>query len=440
MAAPDDDFLFLLAAVRRLLGEISDEIVSRRCEGRRGEILASHVTHALDAIKDRVDLAEERYPSAKTDAAKKAGARELRFYTQLVWGTHCALLWLHPDEHQLLDLGALYFADGTALSLLGAGVEVTPVESSDYMYSTSSWPFEWLLEDELNEKLPDGPRPVVLAFPAHARYTMLLHCLFAHELGHAAVEEQGLVADALKPMEDSGEYDAKLDHAAGQIPDELEPILREEAPRLARLWLEELFCDALAFALLGPAYLFAFAEMGLSVGWSKSDEEHPSMALRTRLLVEFAERSGWSNYLEARLPKIWAWIEFAGAGPSTVSGTIESFAERICRNSLSIILDLTEASIAGKQFTPDDWQSKDGYFTELLNNDILPVEYEDGSAAKHPEILLAAWLQALDKHGAEPSAIPKAVGEADYHRFVAKALEMSTTLGVWKEEGLGGLG
>jgi hypothetical protein len=30
----------------------------------------------------------------------------------------------------------------TALALLGQGVEVVPVESPEYMYSTSSWPFE----------------------------------------------------------------------------------------------------------------------------------------------------------------------------------------------------------------------------------------------------------------------------------------------------------
>jgi hypothetical protein len=414
------------------LDEISKEISSRRAEASRGQVLADHVTHALRAIAAKVDEAEERYPSHHSNAAKLAGARELRLYTHLVWGTHCSLLWLRAEEQVLLDLGALYFADELALDLLGSGVEVTPVESSDYMYSTSSWPFDWLGK-ELGEELPDGPRPVVLAFPAHAQHTMLLHCLFAHELSHPAVDERGLANAALEPLRESGAYQTVLDAAGDQTVEELRPLVEEEGPKLATLWLEELFCDALAFALLGPAYLFAFAEMGLSVGWSKSDDEHPSMALRTLLLVKFAKRHGWDAYLESRLPRIWEWLEFAGGGRSTVPAGIGSFAERICRNSDEVILDLAESAIGERLFAAAQWEYREAFFAELLDNDVIPAEDEDGVAAKHHEILLASWLQALDKHGGAPSAIPLAIAETDYHRFVAKALEMSTTLRLWAE-------
>ena len=86
-------------------------------------------------------------------------------YAQLVWATHDAIGWLRREEQQPLDLGALYFADEIALALLGTGVEVVPVESPEYMYWTSSWPFEWLLEGKLGEELPDGPRPDRPRFP-----------------------------------------------------------------------------------------------------------------------------------------------------------------------------------------------------------------------------------------------------------------------------------
>lgn len=433
MAATDDDFHFVLAAARRLLGEISAEIESRRSPGRRGEILADHVTYALNALAERINEEESNYPRAHSDAAKKAGARALRFYTQLIWATHCSLLWLRPEEQQMLDLGALYFADEIALDLLGPGVEVTPVESADYMYSTSSWPFDWLVEEELEEKLPEGPVPVVLAFPAHARHTMLLHSLFAHELSHTAVDEKELVEAALKPLRDSGDYDGMLDDAGARTPGELLPFLREEGPDMATRWLEELFCDALAFALLGPSYLFAFAEMGLSVGWAKPDDEHPSMALRTRLVAMLAERHGWSAYLESRLPRIWEWVVHASEGPSMVSGTVGSFAERVCRNSLTTTLDLVEKTVGDRLFTAQDWGEREGHLAKLLDNDVIPVEHENAEAAMHHEILLASWLQVLDEHGGLPDAIPRAIAETDYHRFVAKALEMSTTLRLWRE-------
>ncbi len=62
MAATDDDFHFVLAAARRLLGEISGEIESRRSPGRRGEILADHVTDALKALSERIDEGEGELP------------------------------------------------------------------------------------------------------------------------------------------------------------------------------------------------------------------------------------------------------------------------------------------------------------------------------------------------------------------------------------------
>jgi hypothetical protein len=440
MAAADVDFDFVLKAVRRLLAEIEAKVETRHKKGDRGAVLAEHVLQVLSAIEKRVDAEEERYPRRRdTESSKKAGARELRFHARLVWSTHCALLWLRTDDSQLLDLGALYFADEIALALLGPGVEVTPVESSEYMYSTSTWPFNWVREEQLGEELQDGDRPIpiVLAFPAHARHTMLLHCLFAHEIGHAAAAEKGLVERGLAPLNESGEYDSWLDEAvsgAGAIG----PLIRAPAEERAALWLEELFCDALAFGLLGPSYLFSFAEMGLSVGWAKPDEEHPSMTLRTKLLLEFSARHRWSSYMEAEVPEIWQWLSFVAAEHSVVSTEIESFAQRVCESSLGIVLDLVEEELGEEDlFTPERWGRAEAELTKLLANDVLPVEHDDGSAAGHAEILMASWLQALKRNEGEvepaPTAISAAIGEDRYQRFVAKALEMSTTLRVWQK-------
>jgi hypothetical protein len=136
VAAADDDFSFVLAAASRLLEEIRQEIDSRRDPQGRGQVLADHVVDALEAIAAKIEEEKDRYPQRKNEASKQAGARALRFYAQLVWGTHRALHWLRSDEHQMLDLGALYFADEIALALLGPGAEVTPVDSADPTCST----------------------------------------------------------------------------------------------------------------------------------------------------------------------------------------------------------------------------------------------------------------------------------------------------------------
>lgn len=433
MAPADDDFEFVLSAADRLLGEIREEIISRRRKNERGDVLASHVLGALDAIATRVDAERQLYPSRNSDLAKKAGARQLRFYTQLIWATHAAVQWLAPDADQPLDLGALYFADETALELLEPGVEVMPIASGEYMYSTSMWPFDWLLHGQLGEEPKEGQRPVpvIVTYPAHENKTMLLHGLFAHELAHTRVGELDLVAKVMEPLETAGHYDTWLQEAVqseGRFPS----LVEERAPRLASLWLEELLCDALAFALLGPAYVLPFAEMGLSVGWGEPDDEHPSMALRTQLQVKFAEKNGWAPMLKNELPTTWAWLEFAGKGPSKVPSTSESFAEQICRNSVDKVIELAQATTGKSQFTPDTWQKNAKYLAELLEYDILPVEVENGGTATHPEILTACWLSGLQNHGDKPASISKVLAETDYQRFIAKALEMSTMMRIWK--------
>jgi hypothetical protein len=433
MAVPDDDFSFLLAAVRRLLDGIQSEVEALCTEDGRGRVLGDHVLHALQAVARRVGKEEERYPKRNSDASERAACVTLRFCAQLVWGTHMALQWLRRDEHYPLDLGALYFADEMALALIGKGVEVVPVENPDYMYSTSTWPFEWLIKERLAEEIPDGPRPIVLAFPARERHTMLLHCLFAHELSHTAVPKDNLVTAALSGLKASGDYKRMLEHALEAYEGEIAELLGEKAEALAETWVEELFCDGLAFCLLGPSYLFAFAEFGLSTGLSEPDDEHPSMALRSKLLVEMAAELGWDEYLKAQLPAIWSWLDFIASGPSTMPSATDSFAHRVCASLRPRISEIAQEKVGDNLFRAEDWKDSDDYFKDLLDNDILPVEGPQGDPALHREILLSAWLGAIEKHGGDPSAIPKAIGERDYQRFVAKALEMSTAVRIWEE-------
>lgn len=432
MATRDDDFTFLLAAVRRLLDEIRAEVAPRREGHKRGVVLAEHVVQTLDAIAARVEGEEQRYAHRVRPASKAGGSRELRFYAQLVWATHDALRWLRPDP-DVLDLGALYFADEAALALLGQGIEIVPVEAPEYMYSTSSWPFQWVFEQHLKEPMPKADRPIVLAFPAHERHTMLLHCLFVHELGHASVDDHDLVEAVLQPIKGTAPYQAALQQTFAASGPASTATIAADPEGLAESWIEELLCDALAFTYLGPAYLFAFAEMGLSVSWSEPGNDHPSTTHRTSLLVDLADDQGWSAYLEARVSPIWEWLKFAATTNPGPRDAVSSFAEQVCQQARANILSAPQTVLGNHAFMAQEWKDDEKHFTDLLTNDVLPAEQEDGSPAEHAQILLAAWLQAIEKHGNRPAAISASIGETDYHRFVARALEMSTMLRVWKE-------
>lgn len=428
MAAAEDDFEFLLDATTRLIGEIRAEVEAQRQQDRRGTVLADYVLVALAAIERKVTEEEARYPKRRNAASKRAGAVTLRFLNNLVWATHTALGWLQPNPERQLDLGALYFADEIALSLIGDGIEVNPVASGEYMYSTSSWPFIWLSEDLEEPKGP--PIPIVLTYPEHESEAILLHCLFAHELAHPAVGEQNLVPKALEGVRASGEYDSQLAAAVGRAK-KMGPLVEEQAPSFAELWIEELLCDALAFGALGPSYLFAFAEVGLSVGLSEPDHEHPSMALRSRLLIAFAKSSGWQEVLKERVPRIYEWIEFAAEAPSKLQNEAQMFADWICRSSVDRVIELAEQTLGARRFTPEEWETSREGLLELLDHDVLPVEVGPGEPASHAQILLACWFAALANSDDRPSSISKALGERDYQRFVAKALEMSTVVRVW---------
>lgn len=432
MAAADDDFAFLLDAIKRLLSSIRSQVESGHGDRPRGDVLASHVLQTLDAITNRVQAEEGRYPLRRSQSSKEMAADSLRLYMQLVWVTHSATCWLSQDE-DTLDLGAIYFADEAALALLGQGAEIVPVADSEYMYSTLSWPFAWLFDKYLEEEMPEGPRPIVLVYPDHERHNTLLHCLFVHELGHATVHKYDLASKVLDRLNTTSEYRQLVDSWVMPGESEPNPELVEEIETQALSWLEEMLCDAFAFGYLGPSYLFAFAELCLSTSWAEVGEEHPSTTLRTNLLLRFSQRTAWDSYLRGRLRKVWDWFEFAASPGSAATDLVSISADRICLLARDIVIDAAEQILGSEVFKPSRWRRLDGYFAKLLDNDILPVMREDKTPASHAEILLATWLQAIDKHGATPAALARALGEERYPRFVAKALEMTTVMRTWKE-------
>jgi hypothetical protein len=432
MAAADDDFAFLLKAIERLLSSIRSEVESGQSYRHRGDVLARHVIQTLDAITRRVREEQQRYPQRTRQSSKEIAADSLRLYMQLVWVTHSATCWLAQDE-DTLDLGAIYFADEAALAMLGQGAEIVPVADSEYMYSTVSWPFAWLFEGYLEAEMPKGPRPIVLIYPDHERHNTLLHCLFAHELGHATVHKYDLASKVLRKLNTTREYRQVIEKLIPPGEDQADPEVVGEIEEQALSWLEEMLCDACAFGYLGPSYLFAFAEFCLSTSWAEVGEEHPSTTLRTDLLLRFAKRTGWDSYLKGRVSQIWSWFEFAASSNSSAADPVSLSADQICLLAHNLVIEAAEEILGDKLFRSNGWRRQDRHFSKLLDNDILPVTQRDETPASHAEIMLATWLQAIDKHGGGPAALASALGEERYPRFVAKALEMTTVLRTWKE-------
>lgn len=157
-----------------------------------------------------------------------------------------------------------------------------------------------------NEKNPDATRIrriAIVAFPRQLRHHVLMHCIFGHELGHAAFHSgtAGKICnDKVLPALQS----------AGPLMDEksLEAWLRDpKAPELVRerveqagnlkiarsqveLWSLELMCDLFGILIFGAAFVVAHRTLLEPATHSAYDLElksptHPPLAVRRRTLV-----------------------------------------------------------------------------------------------------------------------------------------------------------
>jgi hypothetical protein len=431
VGALDDDFAFLAATAHRLIDELAAEVTPRVHGKGRGAVLAEHINQTLDAIRARVTRDETRFAAAQSATAKATLARQLRLLVALTWGIHEAMPWIDPPRHQL-DLGTAFLIDETALAMIGPPVEVLPVESNHYMYWTLSWPFEELWSENLKQPMPRGTRPIVLAYPAREAPSALLHGAFAHELAHAAVDHHDLLGTVADPLLQGSDYSAAITARFGTATDAATVRSKQNVGNQVEEWIEELLCDQLALTYLGPSFLFCFAGMVLPVTWNEPQDQHPNATMRMRFMLDTVRANHWDTLVSERLPTIWAWFEQAAATKPAVTDPITELLIDTCEAVEPEIRRVTSQTIGTSAFDAAAYANVGERLAELLNNDILPAQLNPTTAADHRHILLAAWLHAVDHNGGRPAAIPAALAQREYQRFIAKALEMSTTFTAWK--------
>jgi hypothetical protein len=190
---------------------------------------------------------------------------------------------------------------------------------------------------ELRELMLNLPRLTVIAYPRHMEAETLMHAVMAHEVAHLAINKSCSARNAELAEEafDSAVQDSWREFEAVEV--EFEEALSddEEDPdssigerprspteqRAARLkkWFYELLCDALAVALVGPAYPLALADLdGASDRWGRfRAASHPGLAWRLARAIALARKlylsadvhgeewdalGGALDRLEARLP------------------------------------------------------------------------------------------------------------------------------------------
>jgi hypothetical protein len=430
--AGNDELDFLITGARRAVEELqADPRLSAPVSGR-ARPLAEHVHETLRAIADGIATTEAAMPTATSDAAKRTHARNLRLYASLARAVHIAIPWLAPPRDGL-DLGSLYLIDETALALIGRGLGVVAAADSSYMYSTTTYPFRRILEDYLGRTLGAADRPIVVNYPISEADTVLLHGLFAHELGHAASDKHELVEAVLQPMVGDPHFAAGLRAATNHYEETYNysaPKARTAVLFRLRSWVEELICDHLALQFLGPSYLFSFAAFVLATSWNEPSAKHPAPALRVQLLRDQAAALGWEILLRNDLPAIWTWLNEVAAAPVPTMTPDTRFAHETCNRQGGEVRTVCASRIGARSYEPQDYAPVASELNALLQRRIPPVQL-DGGAVDRRNILLAAWLFALKARGGAPSSIPATLRDVEFQRFVGKALEMSTVLETW---------
>lgn len=204
-------------------------------------------------------------------------------------------------------------------------LETTLVFRPSPLYNYSYYPITKVV-DEINKsqgyaELTKGEDIAVISFPSSEKNSALLHCSFAHELGHH-LNETFSIADEIEPKvlelidkelikQYAGKYLKALSKTRtriGKTEVTLDKFLleehvvsqkTEEFAKIIRKWLDEVVSDIIALHLFGPAFLFAIAEFSIArQDFKKYSEEHPPIFIRLKNLMSCFDELRLSEHLK----------------------------------------------------------------------------------------------------------------------------------------------
>lgn len=431
------DLAFLAGNARRSISDLRRAVEAvPAIAGRRGAHFLAVVAATLDALENGIAQREQDFQTAVDAADRYSVVRAMRLLSHDVMSLHTRSPWIESTRGTNLDLGLIYFVDEVVAALMKQSMDVVLIPSPEYMYWTIHKPFEDALRN-LGVAYPASVPPVIVAYPVQEPHSLFLHLLVAHELGHSAVIDHGLLAEVFGHDSRRGDTTNALNLAVQEhtsLENSPHPVAVGEIRAILLKWLTELVCDGLALALLGPSYLFTFTAFSKPFGGPEPSKTHPPFTLRTRLLVEWLDAWGWRPVLAAQVPVLFSWIEQAGREPQEPGDkTYFLRMEEAVLNLSSAIRKTLEVHVDQMRFEPTAYEATQEQLTALIKQRILPAQLLDGSATDRRVVILAGWLEAFAEDSDTSIALARLIGNREYQRFLTKALEMSTVLDRWNE-------
>lgn len=312
------------------------------------------------------------------------------------------------------------------------------------MYNYSYFPITSLIA-EISQKYPEvGVSEaqndiVVISFPSSERTSALLHCCFAHEIGHH-LNESFSIAAQIEPkilelidkklldkyveglLESFRKHKSVIDGTEVTLDkfilkDRLFLWVTEEFARIIRKWLDEIVSDIFAIYLFGPAYIFAISEFLLSSqDLEKYSETHPPPFIRVKNLVKLFDEFGFYKDLEAYadvVKRIDFYKEISKRTFESENETMQDIKNIILERCINALFDLVKplvlqrVNLQKRNYNFEDINKAVIAFRNLIpGNEIL-----NKNAVSKPidaiSILNAAWIVRINFIEELYSMLPK---------------------------------
>lgn len=398
--------------------------------GSRGAALRTHLEDLLGAVEHRM----QRGPAVSAPSTvRRAFARNMRQSILVLRAAHAALPWLAATREPNLNMGSLYLTEEYARVLVGPKVDLVVVPDSEFMYSTTSWPFKDVIANTKGFPAVTQRRPIVLNYPLSDSDRLLLHPIFGHELGHPGVDEHDLVADLQSKLDGDPDFSSALSDAVNMMGHYWAADASKIAGSIrARLgaWIEELLCDHLAVEAAGPAYLWAFASFVIPLSYGEPAPSHPPNTLRVKLLLDQLADRGWIPFMERVAPVVTVWLnEIASHAGEHLEPPYGFLRDQVIEHA-PLLREAAEKRAGNGAFKAATSTDASDEAAHLLERLILPVGLD---APLDPRcILLGGWQEAFRRHGDGPSGLVKALNDQGLQDLIGKAIEMSVVTSMWK--------
>jgi hypothetical protein len=432
MDGDPSDLQLLVASARHEVATIRDDYrLNLPLPGKRGVALKEHILDLLGAVEHR---AQQEPPATAAQAARSAFARSLRQSIVVLRAAHAALPWLAAVCSPSINLGSLYLTEECARILVKHDVDLVMVPDFDYMYMTTSWPFGDVINSTSGFVPSAIRRPIVLNYPLTDDSRLLMHSIFAHELGHASCDEYALVDHIEGALNNDPGFVAAFQEivdtstSAAASPAETAGAIRT----LLRRWIEEVLCDHLAIETTGPAFVWGFVSFALPLTYGKPAPSHPPNTLRLRLALDHLNDRGWRSYMEHVAPKVTTWMDSIGDDATDSMLPHFAFLREQLLHHAPVIRKTATDRVGSAMLDPSVVVPEANEAAGLIRRLILPVGLKESLQPR--SILLGGWQEAFHRHGDSPAGIVAALSDSHLQDLIGKAIEMSVVREAWNQQ------